>query len=189
LLEEEGVGALTVKAVTDRADVGHGTFYHHFTSTEDVLTAGIEESMREFAEALQRDFSDADDKSWVFVASMTRTLRMLATHPALAWMLERPHVLARAIRQACGPFAQRDLQAMVEAGDVGPDVLPRATSYWDWIMIGALLDAAAEPDRLREIESIVIEMALRNLRLSDRKIAALLESLRTKLLTGGGRDA
>ena len=56
LLEAEGVSALTVKAVTDRADVGHGTFYHHFPSTEAVLAAGIEESMREFSKAMERGF-------------------------------------------------------------------------------------------------------------------------------------
>src|SRR5688572_29569523 len=70
LLEEQGVAALTAKAVTDRADVGYGTFYHHFESTEALLTACIEESMRDFAADMQRDFADADDKAWVFTASM-----------------------------------------------------------------------------------------------------------------------
>src|SRR6266404_4065126 len=110
LLEEEGVGALTVKAVTDRADVAHGTFYHHFPSTEAVLAAGIVESMREFALEMERGFADAADKSWVMVASLSSTFRMLTAHAALPWMLERPHVLAEALREACGPFARHDVE-------------------------------------------------------------------------------
>jgi len=177
LLEAEGVSALTVKAVTDRADVGHGTFYHHFASTEAVLAAGIEESMREFAEAMERGFADADDKAWVFVASMSGTFRMLVAHPALGWMLERPGVLAAALRQACGPFARRDLAAMVAAGDVPADALGRATRYFEWILIGALVDAAANPREKRRIEESVLELVLRLLGLDAKRIAMLLERL------------
>lgn len=177
LLEEQGVHALTVKAVTDRADVGHGTFYHHFTSTEDVLAAGIEESIREFASAMGRDFVDADDKSWVFVASMSRIFRMLAGHPALAWMLERPCILAAALREACGPFALRDLDAMVTAGEVRPEALVHATRYTEWIMIGALVETAANPAGRRSNEQGLLELVLRVLGLKPARVAGLLERL------------
>lgn len=177
LLEAEGVSALTVKAVTDRADVGHGTFYHHFPSTEAVLAAGIEESMREFSEAMERGFADADDKAWVFVASMSGTFRMLAAHPALGWMLERPGVLATALREACGPFARRDLAAMVAIGDVEAETLGRATRYWEWLVIGALVDAAAHPGERRRIEESLLELVLRLLGLDTKRIVTLLERL------------
>jgi len=177
LLEEQGVAALTVKAVTDRADVGHGTFYHHFASTEAVLAAGIEESMREFSEAMGRGFAEADDKAWVFVASMSSTFRMLAGHPALGWMLERPAVLAAALREACGPFARRDIEAMIVAGDMKADALGRAAHYWEWIIIGALVDAAARPRDRRRIEESLLELVLRILGLGDARIAALLVRL------------
>ncbi|MFN2427578.1 MAG: TetR/AcrR family transcriptional regulator [Candidatus Binatia bacterium] len=179
LLEEEGVTALTVKAVTDRADVGHGTFYHHFASTEAVLAAGIEESMREFAAAMERNFADADDKAWVFVASMSSTLRMLAAHPALGWMLERPAVLAAALREACGPFARRDVDAMIAARDVEAGIAGRATRYWEWIIIGALVDAAARPSERRDIEENLLELILRMLGLGHARIDALIARLRS----------
>jgi AcrR family transcriptional regulator len=174
LLEEDGVAALTVKAVTERADVGHGTFYHHFASTEDVLAAGIEESMREFSAAMERGFSDADDKAWVFVASMSGTFRMLATHAALPWMLERPHVLAAALREACGPFARRDVEAMVAAGDVGAQAVAGTGRYWEWIIVGALVDAAQHPDQRPHIEARLLELVLRMLGIEEARIRALL---------------
>ena len=179
LLEEQGVAALTVKAVTDRADVGHGTFYHHFPSTESVLAAGIEESMRDFAEAIGRQFSDAEDKAWVFVQSLSGTFRMLTGHAALPWMLERPQVLAAALREACGPFARRDIQAMVTAGDVRAEVLERAGRYWEWIVVGALVDAAAHHGAEREIEARLVDVVLRILAFDDARIRQLLASLDT----------
>lgn len=176
LLEEQGVGALTAKAVTDRADVGYGTFYHHFESTEAVLAAGIEESMREFAAEMQRDFADADDKAWVFTASMSSTFRMLATHPALGWMLERPQVLAAALVEACGPFARRDIEAMIAAGDLEAEAAS-GVAYFEWILIGALVDVSKSPARIREVEQKLMALVLRALGLEKDRSVALLARL------------
>src|SRR6185369_3837167 len=170
LLEELGVGALTVKAVTDRADVGHGTFYHHFPSTEAVLAAGIAESMREFAQEMERGFAEAPDKGWVFVASLSNTFRMLTGHAALPWMLERPHVLAEALREACGPSARHDLGAMVATGELATEALGRAGRYWEWLIIGALIDAQAASASLGAIEAGLVEMILRILGLPAARI-------------------
>lgn len=177
LLEEHGVAELTVKAVTERADVGHGTFYHHFASTEAVLAAAIEGSMRELSARMERGFADADDKVWVFVASMSGTFRMLASHPALAWMVERPQVLAAAMREACGPFARRDLAAMIAAGDVDAHVLGNATRYWEWLIIGALVDVAARPGEVRSIERSLLELVLRTIGIVPARIDALVARL------------
>lgn len=177
LLVEQGTGALTVKAVTDLADVGHGTFYHHFASTEDLLAAAIEESMREFSAGLERTFSDAPDKAWVFAASFSGMLRMLVAHPALPWMLERPQVLAGAIREACGPYALRDVEAMIAAGDIAPGNLAHRGHYWEWMIIGALVDAAARPERVPRIEADVLSLVLGLLNLDAVRLTALLERL------------
>jgi AcrR family transcriptional regulator len=187
LLEEQGVAALTVKAVTARADVGHGTFYHHFASTEAVLAAGIEASMREFAAAIEREFAEASDKAWVFARSMSSTFRMLASHPALPWMLERPQLLAAALREACGPFARRDVEAMIAAGDVRPDVRERAGRYWEWIIIGALADAAERPNKRQAIEGSLVELVLRILGLDDARILDLVSSVATPSAKSPGK--
>lgn len=179
LLEEQGVAELTVKGVTERADVGHGTFYHHFASTEAVLAAAIEESMRELSVEMERGFADADDKVWVFVASMSGTFRMLAAHPALAWMVERPQVLAAALREACGPFARRDLAAMVAAGDVDANVLGQATRYWEWLIIGALVDVAAGAREVRSVERSLLELVLRTLGVASVRVENVMGRLAT----------
>lgn len=174
LLVEQGTSALTVKAVTDRADVAHGTFYHHFPSTEAVLAAGIEDSMRELSVQMEKSFSDAPDKVWVFTASFTSLLGMLATHPALPWMIERPHLLAAAIRHACEPYAVRDIEAMIVAGDIRLETVRHRGHYWEWLMIGALTDLAAAPHRRHEIEADILALVLGLLGLAPARTAAVI---------------
>lgn len=193
ILEEQGVAALTVKAVTDRADVAHGTFYHHFPSTEDVLAAAIEDSMREFAEGMVADFADSDDKAWVVVGSLSRAFRMLAGHAAIGWMLERPRVLASAMRDAFGPFSRRDLAAMVEAGELEAAVLARAGRWWEWTVVGALTDAVADPQAGRRIELALVDLVLRALEQPPRRIEQLLarvarEQTRASRATGETKE-
>ena len=175
LLAEHGVTSLTVDAVTERADVAHGTFYHHFSSTEAVIAAAIEESMRELVESLQREFQDAPDKVWVLVATFSKLFRMLAAHPALGWMLERPHLFAAALREACDPFARRDVGAMVRAGDIGTDGVDRATRYWEWIVVGALVDWSARPRNFRRIERGVAEIFLSMLGVGEARMGAVIK--------------
>jgi AcrR family transcriptional regulator len=184
LLEEHGVAALTVKAVTDRADVSHGTFYHHFPSTEAVLAAGIEESMREMSEALVRDFSETADKVLVLVASLSRTFRMLASHAALTWMLERPQLLTAALHDACGPFARHDVGAMMASGDIRAGSVARATLYWEWLIVGALVDVVARPRERAAIERRLLEMALRILGVDESRISRAIDRLPKGRLRG-----
>ena len=47
LVLEKGYDAITIQDVTDRADLGRGTFYIHFKDKADVVWAAIQDMMRE----------------------------------------------------------------------------------------------------------------------------------------------
>lgn len=177
LLDERGVEGLTVRAVTERADLGHGTFYHHFPSTEALLAEALEHSLRELSREMEQGFADAPDKLWVFVASLTRMLRMLAAHPALAWMVGRPTVLANAVREACGPFAMRDVRAMVETGVVSADLPVAMGDLWPWMIVGALLDVEAGRRTLAEVEEGLLRLLLFSLGLERSRTDPVLARL------------
>jgi hypothetical protein len=72
----------------------------------------------------------------------------------------------------------------VTAGDIPSDVILSAGRYWEWLIIGALFDAAKHRGDRRMIESNLIDLMLRILGLEDARIASLLERLRS---SGGGR--
>ncbi len=55
LVLEKGYEAITIQDITDRADLGRGTFYIHFKDKEDVLWTAIQSLIREMeAEAHQQ---------------------------------------------------------------------------------------------------------------------------------------
>jgi AcrR family transcriptional regulator len=47
LVLEKGYDAITIQEITDRADLGRGTFYIHFKDKADVVWAAIQDMMRE----------------------------------------------------------------------------------------------------------------------------------------------
>lgn len=190
LLSEQGLAGLTVRAVTDRADVGHGTFYHHFTTAEALLPEAIETELRELSLEMQRGFADAEDKVWVFVASLSRMVRMVAGHPALPWMIERAHLLAGAIRDACGPFALRDLEAMVRAGDASPASPAGVGSLWQWVIVGGLAEISTGERGIDEVESSLVQFFCGLLGIDEARGLSALERVRGRTgRAAGSRSA
>ena len=53
LLLEKGYDTLTVQDITDRADLGRGTFYIHFTDKEEIVWSIIETGMVDTERAAQ----------------------------------------------------------------------------------------------------------------------------------------
>ena len=43
LVSEEGLGAVTMTAIADRADIARQTLYNHFTDVEQIVIAGMDE--------------------------------------------------------------------------------------------------------------------------------------------------
>lgn len=51
---EKGVEATTIEDVTERADLGKGTFYRHFTSKEDIVVTLIAESVQRLVQDIRK---------------------------------------------------------------------------------------------------------------------------------------
>lgn len=80
LLIEGGYADLTVKAVTDRADLGYGTFYLHFTDKDDIIWSVIhdlaETERKRVDEALADvPFPRREYLSWVMLFEYVSTVR------------------------------------------------------------------------------------------------------------------
>lgn len=56
LVLEKGYEAITIQDITDRADLGRGTFYIHFKDKEDVLWTAIQDLIREMEAEAHRQF-------------------------------------------------------------------------------------------------------------------------------------
>ncbi|HMB22897.1 MAG: TetR/AcrR family transcriptional regulator [Chloroflexota bacterium] len=56
LVLEKGYEAITIQDITDRADLGRGTFYIHFKDKEDVLWTAIQDLIREMESEAHQQF-------------------------------------------------------------------------------------------------------------------------------------
>ncbi len=176
VLEEEGVGALTVKAVTGRAEVAHGTFYHHFASIDDVLLAVVEDAMHRLSADMAENLATADDKAWVLAGSLATFLSFMSGHAAMGAMVDRPAVLADAIARVVEPFARVDLTNLIDSGEVDSDRTERMANLWHWVIVGALAKSQGQAAAAqRAIGLDVIELVLRSLALAPERVDALLD--------------
>ncbi len=57
LLLEEGYDAMNIQAITDRADLGRGTFYIHFQDKEDSVWSAIKDLMLELEQQAHRELA------------------------------------------------------------------------------------------------------------------------------------
>jgi AcrR family transcriptional regulator len=58
LVLEKGYEAVTIQDITDRADLGRGTFYLHFKDKEESVWSAIEDGLRATEEDAHRQFPD-----------------------------------------------------------------------------------------------------------------------------------
>jgi AcrR family transcriptional regulator len=56
LVLEKGYDSITIQEITDRADLGRGTFYIHFRDKADVVWAAIQDMMREMEQEAHKQF-------------------------------------------------------------------------------------------------------------------------------------
>ncbi len=56
LILEKGYENVSIQEITDRADLGRGTFYIHFKDKEEVVWAAIHDSILELEQAAHRQF-------------------------------------------------------------------------------------------------------------------------------------
>jgi AcrR family transcriptional regulator len=64
LILEKGYDAITIKDITDRADVAHATFYRHYRDKDELLTRRLEEVVQEI-EALTCEPSLQDAEGYL----------------------------------------------------------------------------------------------------------------------------
>ncbi len=104
LMIEKSYSALTIKAITEQADLGYGTFYLHFKDLDDAVWEVIyqmAEEARQRAEAQisEMPFPMREYQSWVFLfdfAAQTREgISQVFGHNGSATLLQRyQHYLA-----------------------------------------------------------------------------------------------
>src|SRR5690348_5056784 len=81
LIIEKGVSALRIGEITERADLGRGSFYNHFDTKENLLAALAQETVEELATTVLAGLPTDDDPAVVASIADRRFIRLASSDP------------------------------------------------------------------------------------------------------------
>jgi AcrR family transcriptional regulator len=122
LIGEGGFDAVTIADVTERAEVGFGTFYGYFETKDAIVRAVIVDAIEHLAEANDALTADLDDPAEVMAVAVRHSLGIVHRDPVLAGfivqvVLSADDDLWNALRQRM----VRDVKRGVQAGRFSAD--------------------------------------------------------------------
>jgi AcrR family transcriptional regulator len=104
---EKGYDVITIKDITDRADVAHATFYRHYRDKDELLARRLEEVVREI-EALTREPSLQDAEGYlIFKHAQENSVlyRILLSSPGTTRVRKRiQETIAANVLRTCKPL-------------------------------------------------------------------------------------
>lgn len=183
VIGRDGVDALTIKEVTELADVGFGTFYSYFDSKDDVAAAILDCMINDIARRNRTATSklpDSDPKS--IPIQIRLLLRTAMSDPFWRWWADRPELLFDRLNRGIGSFAKRDVIASIRAGisDLSEDELDCAWDLTVWAMVGGIREVARGEQPFKN-EVFVAEAVMRLLGIQPYEASKLVKTRLPKM--------
>lgn len=153
LMAKRGVDAVALQEVTDRANVGAGTFYNYFATKEDIARAVLDCHIANLTRRQEKSVGalELDDPAAVIAVSARSCLRELMTSPLWFWWLKHPDLLVERMRAGFRRYGHRDLAAACAAGRVHLSADPAAT--WSMLIWQIVAGARDIVDGVRDAAS------------------------------------
>jgi AcrR family transcriptional regulator len=172
LFAEQGVDATRINEITDRADVGFGSFYTYFADKDAIVEAVLHDMTEQHGSAVDALTADLDDPAEVVAVAHRHFVRLAAADPVWGRLVVRleptHHVLVRAL----GGRARRDAEAGIAAGRFHVDDVGLMLHTMGGALLGtilAVLDGTAGDD----VDIRHAELVLRMLGMTRRDAAAV----------------
>ncbi|WP_132213485.1 TetR/AcrR family transcriptional regulator [Kribbella steppae] len=155
LLEEEGLGNLTLRAITRRAGVSHGAPRRYFPTHNSLLAAIASTGLEDLASRLQQGEADrrrgATQPEELLTEAALSYLEFAAEHPGMFELLFRHDLLEGAggnLRSRSLPLFQHFADLIEQADPGSTDARDRAIALWTNIHGLATLRATRALDLL-----------------------------------------
>ena len=149
IAEGPGDGA-SIQEITDKADIGFGSFYNHFTSKEQLFQVASAEVLERWGQMIDQACAGITDPAEVFAVSFRISGRLGWTHPDVARFLTGSGLDLLDAPYGLAPRALRDITAGQAAGcftipdpEVGLSAVAGA-------LLGLLRQHQQHPDRFDE---------------------------------------
>jgi AcrR family transcriptional regulator len=153
-----GQTSVAVAEIAKAADVGHGSFYNHFESKEELFEAAVADVLDNHGALLDQLTESIDDPAETFACSFRLTGRLFRRRPQESRMLLVTGLNLMSSERGIGPRALRDIEMAAAAGrfTVDDPALALAVAGGALLGLGKLLqdeperDDAAAADRVTE---------------------------------------
>jgi AcrR family transcriptional regulator len=116
IVGERGTADVSIQEITERADVGFGSFYNHFSSKTELFEAAVGEVLEEHGQLLDRVTAGLDDPAEVFAVGVRATARLAEERPVIAQVLVHAGLDYLVASGGLAPRALRDVEQAIEAG-------------------------------------------------------------------------
>ena len=90
-LNREGLNNFTATSLTRSANLGYGTFYKYFSSTEDVLESAIKKNVADWSKLISASNKSEPDRLLAFLETVYKTFLQFSNNASMRWLLEKPN--------------------------------------------------------------------------------------------------
>ncbi|MFD6222257.1 TetR/AcrR family transcriptional regulator [Nocardia asteroides] len=159
----EGQSAVSIKEITDAADVGFGSFYNHFDSKEQLFDEAVQSALKVYNEMRDHIVARYDDPAEIFAVSFRLTGRLQRQLPEMVRVVLHSGMGVMLRDQGLAPSARHDIIAAQEVGRFEPMDPDLAIMAAGGALLGLLQLLDAKPDA--DAAALADEMTYRALRM------------------------
>lgn len=121
ILADDARGDVTIKEITDTADVGFGSFYNHFETKSELFDAAILDMLDTQGALIETVTADIEDPAEVYIVGFRLTGRLSRTYPRLARLLVNTGLAYVTGDVGITPKALQHLRNAIAAGRLEAD--------------------------------------------------------------------
>ena len=122
-LNKEGLNNFTATVLTRSANLGYGTFYKYFSSTEDVLEAAIKKNVTDWSFVIYESSKKEPDRLLAFLEAIYKTILQISNNASIRWLLEKPNYFVEIYYELTLEHAKNDVESAVRSGQLNQDFL------------------------------------------------------------------
>ena len=180
-LNREGLNNFTATSLTRSANLGYGTFYKYFSSTEDVLESAIKKNVTDWSLMISESNKKEPDRLLAFLEAIYKTILQVSNNASMRWLLEKPNYFVEIYFDLTRHHAIEDVKSAIANGQLSPEYLENFETKFKlhlWQICGGI-SMVDEGYNYKEIALELIKLIIPN-EVSREKAKELCEILKNR---------
>jgi len=163
-----GLEGTPISDITDEAGVGVGSFYNHFASKEELLSAVISDTFDAHGIALERIHQGKSDIAEIIAQNIRLTIQMVDHDPIWGWFAVRTGLYTPQFRSSLGGRLARDLQRGFTSGRFASSDAETTIAAFGGALLG-VMQTKLEGELPEDADRFLAEELLRLLGLTPKE--------------------